>query len=126
MAKVDKLVSLLQEGLLTRIGENGYKLSGGEKQRIGIARALYTKPKLLILDEATSSLDLDTEFYVTEAMQSLKGQTTIITIAHRLSSVKNADKVVFMSGGRIKSIGTFREVRNQVPDFDLQAKLNGF
>jgi ABC-type multidrug transport system fused ATPase/permease subunit len=126
LAKVDKLVNLLPEGLLTRIGENGYKLSGGEKQRIGIARALFTKPKLLILDEATSSLDLDTEFYVTEAMQSLRGQTTIITIAHRLSSVKNADKVVFMSNGRIKSIGTFREVRNQVPDFDLQAKLHGF
>ena len=101
------------------------QLSGGEKQRIGIARALFTKPKLLILDEATSALDADTEMVITDAIKSLKGNTTIIMIAHRLSSVRNADKVVFMSGGKIKSIGTFKEVRDQVPDFDKQANLMG-
>jgi len=125
LARADKLVRDLPDGLLSKIGESGYKLSGGEKQRIGIARALFTKPKLLILDEATSALDADTEMDVTDAVKSLKGNTTTIMIAHRLSSVRNADKVVFMSGGKIKSIGTFKEVRDQVPDFDKQANLMG-
>jgi ABC-type multidrug transport system fused ATPase/permease subunit len=125
LAKADKFVRDLPDGLLSKIGESGYKLSGGEKQRIGIARALFTKPKLLILDEATSALDADTEMDVTDAIKSLKGNTTTIMIAHRLSSVRNADKVIFMSGGKIKSIGTFNEVRYQVPDFDKQANLMG-
>ena len=125
LARADKLVRDLPDGLLSKIGESGYKLSGGEKQRIGIARALFTKPKLLILDEATSALDADTEMDVTDAIKSLKGNTTTVMIAHRLSSVRNADKVVFMSGGKIKSIGTFNEVRDQVPDFDKQANLMG-
>jgi ABC-type multidrug transport system fused ATPase/permease subunit len=125
LARADKLVRNLPSGLSSKIGESGYKLSGGEKQRIGIARALFTKPKLLILDEATSALDAETEIVVTDAIKSLKGNTTTIMIAHRLSSVRNADKVVFMSGGKIKSIGTFKEVRDQVPDFDKQANLMG-
>ena len=125
LAKADKLVRDLPDGIFSEIGESGYKLSGGEKQRIGIARALFTKPKLLILDEATSALDADTEMVITDAIKSLKGSTTIIMIAHRLSSVRNADKVVFMSDGKIKSIGTFKEVRDQVPDFDKQANLMG-
>jgi ABC-type multidrug transport system fused ATPase/permease subunit len=125
LAKADKLVRDLPDGIFSEIGESGYKLSGGEKQRIGIARALFTKPKLLILDEATSALDADTEMVITDAIKSLKGNTTIIMIAHRLSSVRNADKVVFMSDGKIKSIGTFKEVRDQVPDFDKQANLMG-
>jgi ABC-type multidrug transport system fused ATPase/permease subunit len=125
LAKTDKLVRDLPDGIFSEIGESGYKLSGGEKQRIGIARALFTKPKLLILDEATSALDADTEMVITDAIKSLKGNTTIIMIAHRLSSVRNADKVVFMSDGKIKSIGTFKEVRDQVPDFDKQANLMG-
>jgi ABC-type multidrug transport system fused ATPase/permease subunit len=125
LTKADKLVRDLPDGIFSEIGESGYKLSGGEKQRIGIARALFTKPKLLILDEATSALDADMEMVITDAIKSLKGNTTIIMIAHRLSSVRNADKVVFMSDGKIKSIGTFKEVRDQVPDFDKQANLMG-
>jgi ABC-type bacteriocin/lantibiotic exporter with double-glycine peptidase domain len=107
------------------VGDRGHKLSGGQRQRLGIARALFTKPKLLVLDEATSSLDAQTESDITEAIKSLKGKTTIIMIAHRLSSVRNADQVIFINNGMIESIGTFEEVRKKVPNFDKQANLMG-
>ena len=107
------------------VGDRGSGLSGGQRQRLGIARGLFTKPKLLVLDEATSSLDAQTEADITEAIKSLKGKTTIIMIAHRLSSVRNADQVIFMSNGIIESVGTFEEVRKEVPNFDMQANLMG-
>ena len=107
------------------MGDRGHKLSGGQRQRLGIARALFTKPKLLVLDEATSSLDAQTESDITEAIKSLKGKTTIIMIAHRLSSVRNADQVIFINNGMIESIGTFEEVRKKVLNFDKQANLMG-
>lgn len=125
LARINNVVKELEGGLHHQIGENGFKLSGGEKQRIGIARALFTNPKLLILDEATSALDSETEFAIMETLRFLKGSTTVIMIAHRLSSVKNADKVIFLSAGRALSIGTFNEVRSQVPDFEKQANLLG-
>jgi ABC-type multidrug transport system fused ATPase/permease subunit len=78
-----------------------------------------------VLDEATSSLDAQTESDITEAIKSLKGKTTIIMIAHRLSSVRNADQVIFMNNGMIESIGTFEEVRKEVSNFDKQANLMG-
>ena len=125
LSNLEDYVRSLPEGLFTKVGDRGHKLSGGQRQRLGIARALFTKPKLLVLDEATSSLDAQTESDITEAIKSLKGKTTIIMIAHRLSSVRNADQVIFINNGMIESIGTFEEVRKKVPNFDKQANLMG-
>jgi len=124
-AKMEFIFSPPNLGLETMVGENGTKLSGGQRQRLGIARALTTSPQLLVLDEATSSLDSETESELTESIQALKGSSTIIMIAHRLSTVRQADKVVYLNEGRIQAIGTFEEVRSQVPNFDNQAKLMG-
>jgi len=125
LSNLEDYVQSLPEGLFTKVGDRGHKLSGGQRQRLGIARALFTKPKLLVLDEATSSLDAQTESDITEAIKSLKGKTTIIMIAHRLSSVRNADQVIFINNGMIESIGTFEEVRKEVSNFDKQANLMG-
>jgi ATP-binding cassette subfamily C protein len=86
---------------------------------------MFTCPHLLVLDEATSSLDGETEAGISEAIFSLRGVTTVLMIAHRLSTVRNADMVVYMDRGRISAVGTFDEVRSVVPNFDFQAKLMG-
>jgi ABC-type multidrug transport system fused ATPase/permease subunit len=112
-------------GLNMVVGERGAKLSGGQRQRLGIARALVTSPKLLILDEATSSLDGQSENAISTAIRSLKGSVTLIMIAHRLSTVRFADKVVYIENGKCLSSGTFEEVRTAVPNFEKQAKLMG-
>jgi ABC-type bacteriocin/lantibiotic exporter with double-glycine peptidase domain len=114
-----------QFGLSYQVGENGNNLSGGQKQRLGIARALFTKPELLVLDEATSSLDSETEQKISQSIESLRGKTTLIFIAHRLSTVRNVDVVVYMSQGKILKTGSFEEVRESIPNFDAQAKLMG-
>jgi ABC-type multidrug transport system fused ATPase/permease subunit len=115
----------LPKGLETEVGEGGAKLSGGQRQRLGIARALYTNPKLLVLDEATSALDGETESLITESIQQLKGKVTVVLIAHRLSTVRNADLVIYMQAGQIQAMGTFEEVRKLIPNFDHQANLMG-
>ena len=120
-----ELVRGLPDGLDTIVGERGTRLSGGQRQRLGIARAMFTKPVLLVLDEATSALDGETELEVSDAIDQLSGSTTVIQIAHRLSTVRNADKVFYMDGGKLLASGTFDEVRNLVKDFDYQAKLMG-
>ncbi len=125
IASLTEFVAGLPEGLDTNLGERGAKISGGQRQRIGIARALFTKPKLLVLDEATSALDGDTEESISSDIQKLKGSTTVVLIAHRLSTVRDADLVLYMDKGEIVARGTFEEVRNAVPDFDRQAKLMG-
>ncbi len=125
IASLTNFVASLPEGLDTNLGERGAKISGGQRQRIGIARALFTKPKLLVLDEATSALDGGTEESISSDIQKLKGSTTVILIAHRLSTVRDADLVLYMDNGEIVARGTFEEVRNAVPDFDRQAKLMG-
>ena len=114
-----------REGLDTWIGERGFKLSGGQRQRLGIARALYTRPKLLILDEATSSLDAETEQAITLTLAELEGQVTTITVAHRLATVRNVDQILYLEHGRITARGTFEEVRLESTDFDRQARLLG-
>ena len=86
---------------------------------------MFTKPYLLVLDEATSSLDGETEASISIATQAMKGSTTVVMIAHRLSTVRNVDIVVYMAEGKVISSGTFNEVREAVPDFDRQAKLMG-
>jgi ABC-type multidrug transport system fused ATPase/permease subunit len=124
-AALTEYFSSLDLGLDTEVGELGVKMSGGQKQRLGIARAVITKPLLLVMDEATSSLDGESENAITSAITSLGNRITTITIAHRLSTVINADKIVYVSEGKILSIGTFQEVRDAIPDFDNQAKLLG-
>ena len=125
VAGLDTFVQSLKDGIDTVVGERGTKISGGQRQRLGVARAMFTKPALLVLDEATSALDGETELQVSDAIRNLRGSTTVILIAHRLSTVRDADKVVYMADGRIIASGTFDEVRNQVPDFDRQAVLMG-
>ena len=124
-ASLREFITNAPAGLDTQVGEIGSKISGGERQRIGIARALLTNPKLLILDEATSSLDGETEAEIAAAIQSIKGDVTVVMIAHRLSTVRNADSVLYLENGRVMSLGTFEEVRAAIPNFDTQAKLMG-
>ena len=125
IAHLVEFVSSLPDGIDTQVGERGAKISGGQRQRLGIARAMFTKPSLLVLDEATSALDGETEANISDAIQGLKGSVTVVMIAHRLSTVRSADLVVYMESGRIVATGTFEQVRSQVPDFDNQAKLMG-
>jgi len=118
-------VRLMPGALDAETGEEGNRLSGGQRQRLGIARALITKPKLLVLDEASSALDAQTEFDLSAAIKSLKGEATVILVAHRLSTVREADQVIYMDNGKILASGNFDEVRKTIPDFDKQAKLMG-
>jgi ABC-type multidrug transport system fused ATPase/permease subunit len=124
-AQLFEEVQSLPEGIDSNVGENGTQLSGGQRQRLGIARALFTLPKLIVMDEATSALDGLTEDLVSKAISNLSGETTLIIIAHRLSTVLNADLVIYMEKGRVVSTGTFSEVREAVPNFDAQASLMG-
>jgi len=124
-AQLSSFIESLPNGIETDVGERGTQLSGGQRQRLGIARALVTQPKLLILDEATSSLDSETERDISDAIFSLKGKSSLVIIAHRLSTIMNADKVIYLDNGQLIATGTFSEVRNLVPDFDMQAKLMG-
>lgn len=115
----------LPEGIETRIGERGLKLSGGQKQRLGIARALYTNPSLIIFDEATSSLDPITENRITKNIYQKSTGRTVLVIAHRLSTVMNADKVIYLKDGNLIASGTFVELKESVPEFLKQAELSG-
>jgi len=125
IAQLTEFVKNLPLGLSTQVGNRGTALSGGQRQRLGIARALFTKPKLLVLDEATSSLDGQTESAISKAINRMKGSVTLLIIAHRLSTVRNVDKVIYLDDGEIVFQGTFEQVRDAVPNFDIQAKLMG-
>ncbi len=99
------------------------QLSGGEIQRLGLARALYRDPKILFLDEATSALDAETEAEITKVLQSLKNEMTVVLIAHRLSTVMHADKIIYLDKGKIVAEGTFSELKSKVPDFAKAVEL---
>lgn len=107
------------------VGEFGSSISGGQRQRVGIARALLLNPKLLILDEATSSLDSKTEHDISTTLMNLKGKVSMIVVAHRLSTVKSADKIIYLDKGKLVASGSFDELRARVPDFNRQAELMG-
>lgn len=112
-------------GLDASVGERGMGFSGGQRQRLGIARALYSDPYILIMDEATSALDTKTEAEVAKAISRLHGDVTVISVAHRLSTVKDADQLFFMEDGLVLASGTFDEVVERVPTFRQQAALAG-
>jgi ABC-type multidrug transport system fused ATPase/permease subunit len=125
VSQLDDFVLKLSEGIESRVGERGTKLSGGQRQRLGIARALYSNPRLIILDEATSALDGKTEADLSAAITRLKREVTVVMIAHRLSTVRDADKILYLDQGKGLALGNFEEIRSKVPEFDNQAKLMG-
>ena len=124
-AHIYDFVNGLPLGIQTVVGERGTRLSGGQRQRIGIARALYSNPKILVLDEATSALDAETESAITGTLKELHGQVTIISIAHRLSTVMHSDLVLFLRDGELAGSGKFEDLVKQHPDLAHQAELLG-
>ncbi len=113
MARVDEFIGELSNGYATVVGERGVRLSGGQRQRLGIARALIVNPDILVFDEATSSLDYESERAIQLAMQSILGTRTTLIIAHRLSTVRDADKIVVLEQGRIIEVGSHTELLEQ-------------
>ncbi|MFS0893278.1 ABC transporter ATP-binding protein [Microbacterium sp. 179-I 3D3 NHS] len=124
-AQLGSLVRSRAGGIHERIGERGVSLSGGQQQRLGIARALYTDPLVLVLDEATSSLDTKTEDEVTKSIRSLQGEVTLISVAHRLSTIKDYDRICYLDEGVIAASGRFHEVAADLPAFAEQVFLAG-
>jgi len=122
-AQLEEVIAELPEGLDTRIGERGVRLSGGQRQRLGVARALYRRPAVLVLDEATSALDNETEARLTSILDGLRGSITTITVAHRLSTVRNADRTYLMANGRVVDAGTFDELAARNEDFARLVEL---
>lgn len=116
-AQLEEFVNSLPDGIETTVGERGTRLSGGQRQRIGIARALYHDPQVLIMDEATSALDNRTEKYVIDAIEELRGDRTIIMIAHRLTTVENCDVIYMMKNGRVIQQGSYSELLDQSEEF---------
>ncbi|HET6967492.1 MAG TPA: ABC transporter ATP-binding protein, partial [Ornithinibacter sp.] len=124
-ANLEHVVDGLPERLDTWLGERGVRLSGGQRQRVGIARALYRRPRILVLDEATSALDNKTERTVTETIRALAGEITVVVVAHRLSTVRHVDQLVFLDAGVVKASGSFEEVRRRNTDFAELVSLAG-
>jgi ATP-binding cassette subfamily C protein len=125
-ARLTDLVSELPEGVHTRLGKNSDSLSGGQIQRLGLARALYTNPKLIVLDEATSALDAEAEASISESIRNIGSDTTVIVIAHRLSTVQKADVVHVIDNGKLVASGSFRELRRTVPMIQEYVRLMSF
>ena len=117
LASLEEKISELPGSLDAPIGERGARLSGGERQRIGIARALYHDPEVIIFDEATSNLDATTEQAISRALAALTGRKTLVFIAHRLSTVQHCDQVVFMNNGSVAAIGAFSALVERNADF---------
>ncbi|MEO8527458.1 MAG: ABC transporter ATP-binding protein [Pseudolysinimonas sp.] len=124
-AQLSSLIAARKGGIDERIGERGISLSGGQQQRLGIARALYSDPLVLVLDEATSALDTKTEDDVVQALKALHGEVTLIAVAHRISTIKDYDQICYLDRGRILGKGTFKELAAALPQFGLQVQLAG-
>ena len=113
MANAQEFIDQMPEGLDTEIGERGASLSGGQRQRLAIARAIIRDPKILILDEATSALDTESELLIQDAISKLRKDRTTFIVAHRLSTVRDADRIAVMKNGRIVEIGTHNQLIEQ-------------
>ncbi|WP_425405448.1 ABC transporter ATP-binding protein [Hwanghaeella sp.] len=124
VVQMAEYVRSLPDGIYSQIGEEGARLSGGQRQRLGIARSLYMNPNILICDEATSALDSATERAFMDSLEELRGQHTLIMIAHRISTLKNCDRIVMMDGGRILDVAPFDELRQRCPEFDNLVRLS--
>ena len=111
----------MPEGLETTLGDDGVRLSGGQLQRIGIARALYHNPQVLLLDEATAALDNETEAAIAHTLASMHGRRTIIIVAHRLSTIRGCDRIFFMDAGKIIDSGRYDELYGSCPQFRAMA-----
>jgi ABC-type multidrug transport system fused ATPase/permease subunit len=120
---LEDFVKSLDNNENTRLGNNGINLSGGQRQRISIARELFRDIDLLIADEATSSLDSETEFIIKENLEKYKGSLTQITIAHRLATLKNTDRIIFLKDGKILKEGSFEDLRSNLPEFQKWIEL---
>jgi len=116
-AQLEEIIGRLPKGLQTKIGDRGMRLSGGQQQRVGIARALYNNPQVLVMDEATSALDNITEKFVIDAIEHLRGDRTIIMIAHRLTTVRNCDVIYMMSEGKVIAQGTYDQLLENNKEF---------
>ena len=123
MAQLKHFVTSLDMGIETVLSDEDLNLSGGQRQRLAIVRAFYTKPNLLLMDESTNALDLETELLLNKSIQELRGKVTVIQIAHHLATVKNSDLILYMDNSNIKAKGTFEEIRGLVPDFERQISL---
>ncbi|MGE3375994.1 MAG: ABC transporter ATP-binding protein [Vicinamibacteria bacterium] len=124
LAQLEGLVERQPQGIDENVGEHGSRLSGGERQRIGIARALYIEPSFLAFDEATSALDVATERAVTLTVLGLRGRQTIVTIAHRLSTLRDCDRIVMMDAGRVVGVDAFDELEASCPPFRRLVELS--
>lgn len=124
-AQLLDVVEARPEGIHAPVGDRGLALSGGQRQRLGVARALYDDPLVLVMDEATSALDTSTEAAVTAAIRELSGEISVIVVAHRLATIRHSEQVCFLRDGRLVASGTFAEVVAAVPDFAEQAALAG-
>jgi ATP-binding cassette, subfamily B, bacterial PglK len=122
-AGLEQFIGVDGQGLELEVTPDSGQLSGGEIQRLGLARALYRDPKILFLDEATSALDAETESKISKVLDSLRSQMTVVLIAHRLSTVMNADKIIYLDKGKVVAQGTFAELKKQVPDFAKAVQL---
>lgn len=126
VAQLDSIVRALPDGIDTIAGDRGTRLSGGQKQRIGIARAIYNNSDVLILDEATSSLDSQAEFEVSQAIEQLSDTKTLIIIAHRLSTLRKCNRLVYINDGRVIDSGSFDELYEKNADFKNLVELSRF
>ena len=123
LANLGGLIAELPDGLDTPLGKLQDGLSGGQMQRLGLARALYTKPGLLIMDEATSALDAESEAEIQKALNAMRGKVTVVLIAHRLNTIQHADKVILVEDGRVQDSGTFKELIARNPSVERVVDL---
>jgi ATP-binding cassette subfamily C protein len=122
-AHLGNLILDLPQGIDTPVGKLKDSLSGGQMQRLGLARAIYSKPSLLVMDEATSALDAESEAEIQKTLEEMRGQVTVVVIAHRLNTIQHADKVILLQDGKVHDAGTFKELIARNPSVEKGVEL---